>query len=606
MTLTPRQARLFTGTLALSLLASCGGGGGGAAAQPAGNLSVNSVRLLSSGPNAAHEMRLSTTIFASREYTDVPVTYVLLNKEDVDNEVDDVRQYEVSTAEYAQITAGVGDYEGVVTIPDAVREDDEWYLIPHIDSANAIPETDEEDNLPTDGSKIYVKIGSANSDRADIVIESAEVDEDAVILYPMKSLPMTGGILDRDDHDFSATLVMTTTGSKTLTNVDVQASIAIPGGNTYRLFGWDEVDDRYENEIRFDITPGIPNTVHMDILLPNGSARTAVSRHIAQGQGNKFKVLFSSNMTAGVTEWENGSQRHGSRGLRDNQIEAEVIIILPPNTAPVCNGILWNKGFKKNWANKVFSVGVDFGSSATLDTRGAIAQAHAAVPTKLFGKSSNALDLRAFGRVTPRQGQPTDSEFTLDFEAFGVSLFSLTNNDPSYSYDKTMSWTKSREVRGRMFAGPIPLEVRAKASGTMGYRVSAFLDPARMEVIGSAFANLKGLAEASASAVVIKAGIGGSITLLSDTFTARGEAQLGIPSAGKVTGTLTMEVTNDLRGPTGRLYLFEEHHEPKWCYKVVPCGVRKVRNEKTIARFKTFRKKDVLFSETKTATVCVN
>ncbi len=599
--------RRTLGTLATAALltAACGGGGGGGGGAPAGNLSASQVRMVSSNQDAAHEMVVATSITATNDYSDVAVAYVLLNKSDVDNEASDVRQHEVSSAIFPSVTSGTAEYEAVVTIPETVREDTEWYLVAEVDPANAIPESNEDDNLPDDQSKIYVKVGNANTDTADIVVESAEVDEDAVILYPMQSRPMTGGVPDVEDHDFSATLVMTTTGTQQLDDVDLQASITIPGGNTYRLRIWDEQSGRYESELLSTITPGIPNTIHVDLWIPAGSARTAIERHLAQGQPNVFRVTFSSNMTAGFSEWELGSQRHSMRGMPDNRITDDVVIVLPPVVTPTCNNILWDKGFKKNWKNKVFTVGVDFGSNASLDERGAIAQANATVPTRLFGANSKALDLRAFGRVTPIEGAPTDSEFTLDFDVFGVSLFSTSSTDPSYTYDKTMSWTKSREVRGRMFAGPIPMEVRAKASGTMGYRVRAFLDPARLEVLGQAFANIQGTAEASASVVVARAGVGGNITLIDDRFTARGECQLGIPSGGMLTGTLTMEVTNDLRGPNGRIFLFEEHYKPKWCKKIIPCGTKKVRNEKTIVRFRTFRKVDVLFNTTRTATVCL-
>jgi len=607
---TTQRAAISAAAILTTLMTGCGGGGGGGGGQPIGNLRSASVRLVSQAPNAAHEMTLATTIEASQNYNDVAVAYVLLNKADVDAKKTDVRQHEVSASVFATITAGTAEYQTFVSIPESVREDSEWYLISQIDPADAITETDESDNLPTDGSKVFVKIGNANTDRADVVMESADIENDAVILWQQTNWLPVNTTANVDDHDFSATLVLTTTGSQELSNVDLQASIAIPGSSQqFPLQIWDEASNSFAQKVFADAKPGDPDTVHLDLMLPDngaGGARQTIERHLRQGGSNKFTVTFFSNLDGVYPEWENGVNRFAGRQGPDNQADATVVIVLPPTVMSQCNNILWDRGLKKTWRNKVFALGVDFSSSSSLDQRGAIAQARAAVPVKLFGATSNALDLRAFGRVTPQENAPTDSEFTLDFDVFGVSVFSTSSNDPSYTYDKTVTYTKSRTVTGRVFAGPIPIQLKATATGSMGYRVRAYIDPAQLEVLGQAFANLKARATASVNAVVAEVGVGGTMSIIDDVFTARGECFLGIPSNGKLTGTLTMEVTNELTGPKGRIYIYEKHKEPKWCHKVIPCGLRTVRNEKTIARFRTFYKKDVLFHLTKTETVCLN
>lgn len=602
----------------LMALAACGGGGGGANAAPAGNLTVDSVRLESTNPNAAHEMTLSATITATTRFENVPVTYVLLNKEDVDAERDPVRQHEVTSSVFSTVEAGTQGYETYVTIPAEAREAGEYYLVPHLDPANSIPETDEEDNEPTDGSKVEIAIGSANTDRADVVLESVAIDQGAVILYPFGAPrpPLqyvdprdpNSGVRQASDvanHDFDATLEATTTGSRELQALDITATIIVPGTGEMELRFWDPDNDQYLNEIHATVTPGIPTTVNMDVWIPGGTRR-AIDTHLRAGRANTFEVVFSSNMTAGIAEWENGVNRHSGRSTgSDNRISTEIVIVLPSNETSPCNELLWTADYEKVWKNKAFGIGVDFEGNASLDPRGAIGRARAAVPVRLFGIDSDAIALEAFGRVTPRENLPTDSEFNLDFKMFGFTLYSESNIDPSVSYDREESVTKTYERRGFVFAGPVPIQLLARASATMGYRVHAFLDPALLEVEGQIFGRAQAFASASVNVVVLEAGVAGSITLIDDVFTARARCQLGIPSGGQLTGTLTLEAINELTGPNGRLYVYEEHSEPKWCWEVVPCGLRRIRNEKTLARFRSFEKTDVLFHDTETRTVCV-
>jgi hypothetical protein len=604
----------------LLLLTACGGGGGGGSPAPTlGNLSVTGVELVSSDPHAAHEMRLRVALTATQAYADVPVAYVLLNRADVDAAEDEVRQHQVSTSVIGTVVPGPQTHEVVVTIPQEVREANDWYLVPHLDPADVIAETDETDNEPTDGSKIPVGVGSGNTDLHDIVLESVSIEQDAVILW--ESDPTIGRPLeftdprnqgnrqsaqDRSNHDFDATLEVTTTGTREVQSLDVTASIALPGVGDLALAFWDPDRSRYSNQVLTPVTPGVPTTVNMDVHIPTDT-RSRLRTYLGAGLPNVFVVTFSSNMTAGIREWEGGNERHaGRQTASDNQITAELVIMLPPDGGPnPCNDLAYEAGYRKDWENSTFGLGVDFGAGASLDRRGAIGQAHAAIPVRLFGAASNAVDLRAFGRVLPRANQPTDAEFSVDFSMFGVSLFSRRSIDPSVTYTKEETFTRTREVRGRVFAGPIPIRLVARSTGTLGYSLLAYLDAAQMRVEGQAFGRIEAFASASVDAVVIEAGVAGSITLLDDVFTARASCALGTPGGGQISGTLQLQAVNQLTGPNGRIYVYEAHTEPKWCYRVVPCGLRRVRNEKTLARFRSFTKTDVLFDLTEERTVCL-
>ncbi|MEZ5962505.1 MAG: CARDB domain-containing protein [Planctomycetota bacterium] len=602
----------------LLALAACSSGGGGGGGPSLGNLAVTNVRLLSTDPNAAHEMTLAVSISATQAYEQVPISYVLLNASDVDSHAAEVRQHEVSTSVISPVTAGANTYEVFVVIPSEAREDGNWYLIPHLDPANAVPETDENDNEPTDHSRVPVAIGNGNTDRADIVLESATVEQDAVVLWPVDPLgpalpysdPRSPGTSrsaqDRSNHDFDATLEASTTGTREIQRLDITATIAVPGSGSQALWFWDPDRSVYETQIFAAISPGVPTTVNMDVHIPP-STRSRIEAYLRSGGANTFEVTFSSNMTAGIAEWENGSLRHQDRpNGNDDQIRVNVVIVLPPTPQPnPCNDLAYDSGYRKDWKNATFGVGVDFGAGASLDRRGAIGEAHAAIPVKLFGAASKAVELQAYGRVLPREGRPTDSEFRAEFKMFGVALYSRNAIDPSVTYLKEETFTKTYEVRGRVFAGPIPIQLVAQTTGTMGYSLRAYLDPARMEVQGQAFGRIEAFASASVNVVVVEAGVAGAITLLDDVFTATATCQLGTPGNGQLTGTLRMQAINELTGPNGRIYLYESHTEPKWCYQVIPCGLRRVRNEKTLARFQSFAMTDVLFDKQEQRTVCL-
>lgn len=605
---------------ALLTLSACGGGGGAPPAAPLGNMAVTNVRLVSTDPHAAHQMRLAVTVDTTQPYDNVAVTYVLLDRADVQAELDDVRQHEVSTSVIPAVAAGSAAYEVLVVIPAAAREDGDWYLVPHLDPANAIPEINETDNEPIDDSKVRIAIGNGNTDRADIVLESVDIEQDAVVLLNEPTLggslgygdprDPTGGTRSANDvqnHDFDATLEATTTGTQAIARLDITATIVVPGEGELALQFWDDDRQQYRNEVFAPVTPGFPTTVNMDVFIPSGTRRR-IETHLRAGRTNTFEVIFSSNMTSGIGEWENGNQRHEGRATgTDNRISAELVIVLPPTEQPdPCNPIRFDANYDKTWSNSTFGLGVDFGASASLDERGARGQAHAAVPVKLFGAASNAMDLRTFGRVRPREGQPTDSEFSLDFKMFGFTIYTRTSTDPSIEVVREETFTRTYEVRGRVFAGPVPIQLLARTSGTMGYKLSAYVDTARMELLGQAFGRVDAFASASVNVVIVEAGVAGAITLIDDVFTARATCQLGTPGGGRLTGTLRLEAINELTGPNGRIYVYESHLEPKWCWTVIPCGVRRVRNEKTLARFRSFTKTDVLFERELTQTVCLN
>lgn len=587
----------------LAGLCSCGGGGGGAApVKPFGNLQATSLQVTSDNPATAHEMELSTGIFASDPIDAVPVSYFLMNKADVDDQLDDVRQHFVGSSVFENVSAGQKTYESVVTIPKDVSPAGDYYLIVQVDPDNVIPETDEDDNMPTESSKIVLNIDGSKWHLSDLVIEDVSIDTEALILYDADNYGNIGVLEDVVNHDFGATLLLTTTGANEAKNLDLSATITFPGNqrNPFSLWFWDSEKAEYSDRFFTSVTPGIPNTVHLDVFIPvNNSARREIDQYLRNGGKEKFTVTFSSNMLGNVAEWDGGSDRWEDRD--ENKFTLQMVIVRPPE--PPADEIHWERALRKDWRNDAFSLGLSLRGAASLDERGAIATGEAGLPVTLFGKKSELLGFDAHARVKPQHNQPTDSEFGLDLSVLGQTVYTRSSVNPRYTYSDDWNITRTAQAKSTIFVGPIPVVVTAGATGAVGFRANAFLDPALMRLSAGPYANATAFAEAAVEAIVAKVGVRGSLTLISDEFTAAAQADLSQPEPTKLLGELSFDIVNELQGPKGRLWLFADRRVPKWCYKVVPCGIKTVTDEKTLVSFSSFHKKDVLFRSVRTALV---
>ena len=599
-------------TTTLVTLTACGSGGGSSAAapdpRPTGNLTITRARVLDAELQAGHEVQVAATVTATETFRSVPIDYTLLNRADVDAELEDVRQHTLGTGLVEEVRPGTEEYESVVTIPEALRSDDGWYLVAEIDPANVVTETDEGDNLLSDDARPAVEIGGTQTDVADLVLESAEFDLDAVVLQPIEPKTAAGAIEDVEDTDFHATIVLTTTGAQTVDNVDLTATIDVPGLGARPLVVWIDQQAGYEEELRIQVEPGVPNTVHLDFKIPEGATRDAIQSHLENNGAPQFAVEIRINDRAGVAEYEAGVQRFDDeRTGDDNSIRDQVVIVLPPPPPPPapCETLDFGNRFAKNFGAGDFSVGLDLRGAASIDSRGAIASTNARIPVRLFGRSFDAARLTTSAQVTPSANSSAASEFDLDFDVLGVTLFSESATDPVFTFEQELSFTRSIDREKLIFVGPIPLKVRAVASGTLGFASEATLRSTEVGLSAAAFGSLDGLAEASVSLLVVSAGVGGSLTLIEDRFEVSATATLTPPTNGRLTGDLTLEVTNDLQGPRGRIFLFAEHPVLKFCFRFIPCGFRQKRHEFTLASFRSFRKVDVLFQKSASASVCL-
>ncbi len=587
--------------LGATLLSACGGGGGGSPAPltPVGNLESATVQVLSTNPASAHEMELRTTITSDAEIADVPVGYYLLYKEDVDNEVEDIRQFAVDSTVFEQVRAGTDSYTSTIKLPEQLDPAGEYYLVAEVDPNNVVPETDEEDNYSEDGDDIVVIIDGSKSELADVVVEDMVIDEKSLMMLNKDSYKDLNGVLDHDNHDFGATLTITVTGPEREQMVDISGDITVPGqpGPVALLF-WDSELESYEPFVLAPVAPGIPNSVHVDVLVPlpnigRGNVSKGVLSRGPLSTINRAGITIRVNERNLIQEWEEGAKRSRQD---DNQMSAMMPLI--PQPAPPKDEINWDSNFVKKWNNKVFNLGLALNAGASLDERGAIASGHVGLPVKLFGKERDMLSFDAFAQVKPVKDAPTESQFNLDVKVLGQTLYSRSAEDVNYTYEKVWSVSRTVKVKSKVFVGPVPIDVIAGATAEVGFRATAYIDPGLMRLTAGPFADASAFAEASINAVIAKGGVRGSLTLISEEFVTAAQADLSQPSGTELQGTVTFDVSNHLQGPKGRIWLFLDRKVPKWCKKFgvkYPCGLRTKTKTKTLVRFNTFQKTDVLF-----------
>ncbi|MGK0203500.1 MAG: hypothetical protein ACI9S9_002579 [Planctomycetota bacterium] len=652
----PGRPALSVGLFAaLSLAASCGGGGGsgggGSTTPPAtalGNLSVSSVEVVGgSDPNAAHEMTLKVTIVSTADMSDVPIAFILLGKEELDNANPEVPQYLVGTKVIPSVPSGQFVWNDTVVIPTEVRQQRDWYLAPYIDISETIPETNEKDNQPQRDRLIPLNILEDQTDKADVVIEFVEADG-AFELRPSEDLaaavtvvdPATGlatPVSDKPDSDWKATIVLSTTGANEVPDVAVYAdlyavySTGDPDILPFTVWDPDAMPDLlpgpYELDKSVSIKPGEQTTLNLELRLSDEDRLYLTEQMESLDPPIEFVVGFFADKTGEIEEFEGGNANDPGieEGSEDpnggeesnNEIFGNIDILLPPPPPEPepCFGdqpLSYAKPLNIQLLgdNKYVRLGLDFNFIASLDSNGATGEGKAKIPIKIFSAQTDAISLRARGRSLPRPGNP-ETEFLFEFKVFGVEVFSQ-NSLPSLSLIKEDSKSQELKASASFSIGPIPFTVTAGIVGTVGYSLTADLNSTLFEVKAVPNANLKVFIEGGIGVTGLSAGLGGELTLVEDTLTGRATAQLQeVQPNGLLTGTLTLELVNVLKGPSGRVYAYADYPWPKFCSAgifgdIIPCGLKTKRSEIQIASFPAaFTKSDVLFNKVETRSVCV-
>ncbi len=593
--------------LPLTVLAACGGGGGGgtptsAPPQPVGNLRVVDMRVLSAEPNAAHEVMIEIAVQSTAEIPNVNVDYYALLREDVDGGVEEPRQHLIGSSRFETLPIGDSAQRATFVIPDTIEPAGSYYVVAQMDPLDEIFETDETDNLPGAGAPdTLIEIRRDRLAAADLVLESLTPDAEVVVLGDDEVLYQIGTTVDVPNHAFGATLEMSTSGRDVVSNVDITARLDVDG-TSHDLEIWHREQSEFRTRFDLDeVTPGIPNTIHLDFRIPN-ALRTELLDRLEMTGADSATLQVRTNDFAGIDEWEPGSSRFSDR--EDNVIEATVRFVASVDGST--NGaIVFEEDFEKTWSNGVFGVAVDLEGTASIDTRGAIASVDAAVPVMLFGERFELFELEAYGQSTPQD--TTKSRFQLEVRSLGETLFSEVETSPTYLYENEWSVRRTKEAQSLVWVGPVPVQLTAGASGTIGYSTNLRLSTSELDLATGPFAEADAYAQAEIQLGVASGGVRGDITLIREELTANVSADFELIDGGtRLRGPVAMELTNELTGPNGRIYLFVNYPGVKLCKTIlgsVPCGVTTHRKEKTLVKFKPFTKTDSLFANTQFADV---
>ena len=359
---------IITITCALLLLSACGGGGGGDGGSDVtpttvDNLTAVKLELVSTDPNAGHQVSLNSTIRANRDYQDLPVLYAMISKSDVDAELEEVKVVFFGD-DYVipQVTKGEQVYNIKATIPVETREESEWYITPIIDPQETIEESDKEDNFLTEETVLLITISNANTGLPDVAIESVVYDDTMILFQGLDSTPPqiqdfvdpeTGEVIqftDYPDFDFNASLEMSTTGADPVT-VGLYADLVVleetldEAGNVvgeleifvWPLLVWDwgsfGLPADYSYYLEQEIYPGEPNFVELDFLIP-GANHDDVEQVFGVDFGTdgiigplNMRELLGLGVDAGLYTLEGRPHLGASGGLRRRWVPYVEIVV---------------------------------------------------------------------------------------------------------------------------------------------------------------------------------------------------------------------------------------------------------------------------------------
>ncbi|MCB9871341.1 MAG: hypothetical protein H6836_03385 [Planctomycetes bacterium] len=596
----------FLSTLGFAL-AACSGGGGGSAPAPVTppNLQVAALQVTSPDPTSAHELDIETTLTSATTVQNVSISYYVIHKQDLDDKVPEPRQFLVATDVLPEVAAGTKVYPRTIIIPKEVAPRGDWYLTTRVDPLDQIAESNEDDNVPPENSPdIVIAVNHDNIDTPDFTVESVTLDDLAMVLTPNRVRAAVANFKDVPEHHGGLTVVCQVTGSKDYKAVSIKVEV-VNGQTTLPLEIWRESQTNYANTFYADLIAGQPNSVHIDLHVPDAVLAKLLPLVVA-GQ-RQFTLRVTLNVGHSIAEWENGVRRINQR---DDDVVELPLVLIDPATLPSKACFKYEQDFTKSWHNDIVAAGVEFHGGAYLDDRGAVAEARGALPVTLFKKRIDFFRGEAYGQLAPHR--PKDTQFHIDVDVLGLTVYQRASVDPTYTYtDTPFKKVESIEAKSTIFCGPVPIVFTTGAQGELGYKLTFEMDSGNMSLAGTPYAELSAHASAVVYLGVVKGGVKGEMSLIRDDYENKvsfGEVIL-LNGGTAIRSTLRMTVTNTLTGPNGRLYLFADYPGVKWCSTFlgrIPCGIQWHHAEKTLVKFQTFQKQDVLLNESSTTTALLN
>jgi len=612
-----RTSRILV-LLAGLLAAACDSGGG-----TVQELEVLSLDVQTTDPQLGHELGVFVELQAADEEEDVALLFFVANRAEVDAGAAEPTLELVDAEALARVTAGADVYDVRLDLPAGTIAPGEYYLFAVVDPLGRIPETDEANNAPAADEirdrGVLVTIGETAQALPDLALESIEIDDPvAEVDVTPPVLTAVEGIADVPNSHFGLTATVRASGPGALPNVVLLAELEVPGVGLFPLEVWDSAAGAYAATIAIDsVVPGDPTLLHLDLHIPQAAQDVLAALLPPPVPGaDPPNLLLNARVHVhldpfdALAEYEDGLVLIGDEDGSDNRESAPLLLwffddddfqSLLAGVAEPKNELRWDVPFLKEFSNDHVGIGVRFGATADVGTKGILAEAGASVPMTIVGHTIDLLALDAKGLFNPLN--KADNGFAVTLKALTIKLWEKRTKEDEQLAQDPLTFAQEKAFTANFVVGPVPMFVRIGARGSVGLDVGATVG-SNLQITAEPFLNFTVFAEGgpggSVAGWTLGGGVGADMKLIDDRFHAGITAGVTYDSATSImTGSITEEVSNDLKGPSGRVYLFVTATG-----KVLWKQISK-RWEYVLATWKTFEKKDTLFNKTQSLSVTI-
>lgn len=421
-------------------------------------------------PTIGYPLRLSITIDADEDDSNLPVTFYAF---DPDNPDADPVALGASVIEVVE--QGMGSYEAEITVPVDVANPQSYFIGASVDPLDAFTETDEEDNQTS------VELIISLAQVPNLFIDYMEPDVEAIVL-------------DRDNWDYEAQIASTGQiqsdaggnvrwggqGLTQMTEAEAYAVLRLKRSDKapsdvldIPLYLWDSEEQRYANAYGLDPDTGISNGIaewlpigstgrvtsefatepelksaHLDFYFPGrlGSELEIVLRNLPTFNSpgpiipppdlpaQYIQLLrgyvagaslnqVSSDLCVSIRPVDSSISEFTAD---DNEACSALALVLPPSTEPppppppivvppiydvLTDPLYKSEHYPLGWPGSFFGVSLDLNTSTSVDENGIVVTGLAEVPVTLFGLRLQFVGIESRAQMIPNsQGYAEPSE----------------------------------------------------------------------------------------------------------------------------------------------------------------------------------------------------
>ena len=510
-----------------------------------------------------------------------------------DAEKEEITTYHLGGYTIPLVEAGEEIYPVEMVIPSDILAG-EYKLVAYTDPLDQINEANESNNVHTEA---IVNVTIKSEENPDLVMQSMEPDSNVFTLDITDEYDEDG---IRENH-LSATICLVSYG-KTTTNVPLGAYIQTSEGFE-EIMIWDSDTESYTYEITItELIVNIPKYISLDLLIPDNVAANMTNQ-------NSFVLKITGDPDDTIPECEGAvtiSDREDNNSITANvyiySSNSLNVYIYSSNSLRSSSGegLYFEKSYSKNFHNSKFGVKVKFDASASLKGSGARADVSGSVPVTIFGHTFDFIEIDSNAHANPVT--ITDSSYSLNVEFVDRTIYEKKGSN-GFKWSKDWSIHKEKGFSETFMVAIVPVKVSAGAEGTLGFEIEVAIE-SEFNADAGPYVDVGAYASASINLVVAEGGITGDLSLTDMTFTGNADATLSLnDDASVLSGTLSENIDYDLKGPSGRLYMYVKY--PKVCYKwgfiPYPCGHHTKTHD--LASWHSWSKKDTLLKKEESTTI---